>query len=471
MGQTNLAWETLFDLSATSRGPLHVRLTAAIRAAIRSGRLPHGAALPPSRTLATDLGVSRWTVTQAYGQLITEGYLTGRTGSATRVSWSPKPDDGPVERRVRQPPPPAHYDLDPCRSDLRAFPRRKWVAAVRIAAETVPFDQLNYSASGGHPQLRAVIADHLNRSRGSATEPGTVSIYSGAAQSLLQVSRALFAAGHTRIGVENPGSERHWQAARTAGLELVALPVDDDGLVVEALDANPGLRAVCVSAAHHPATGCVLGPHRRSALLDWAWRVDGLVVEDDYDAEFNYDRPAPPTMRSTDPDRVALLGSMSKSLGPTVGIGWVVTPRRWVDAVRSSHELSLLPPILNQVALAHFMESGAYDRHLRASRLRFRARRAALVAALRRRLPECRMRGAEAGLHILLELPAGTDAAAVVAEAQRRDLQLFNLDEMRFHPKPDEPALLLGYSNLNDSVVDDAVAVLVAVISQVGRPP
>jgi GntR family transcriptional regulator/MocR family aminotransferase len=466
VAQTNLAWETLFDLSATGHGPLHTRLTAAIRSAIRSGRLPLGAALPPSRTLAADLGVSRWIVTQAYGQLVTEGYLTGRTGSATRVSWSPEPDHTPIPRQqARQAPP--RYDLDPGRSDLRAFPRRKWVEAVRTAAETVPFDQLNYSEPGGHPRLRAVVADHLNRSRGAAAHAATVSIYSGAAQSLLQLARALAAAGHTRIGMEDPGSERHMQAVRTGGLEPVPLPVDDDGLVVDALAEHPDLRAVCVSAAHHPATGCVFAPHRRAALLDWARRVDGLVVEDDYDAEFNYDRPAPPTMQGTEPDRVALLGSMSKALGPTVGIGWVVAPRRWVDAVRSSHEIPLLPPILNQVALAHFMESGAYDRHLRASRLRFRARRAALVAALARQLPDCRVSGAEAGLHILLDLPAGTDAAAAVVEARRRYLAVCNLDEMRFHPEPDNPALLLGYSNLNDSVVDEAVAVLAGVIGHV----
>lgn len=160
---------------------------------------------------------------------------------------------------------------------------------------------------------------------------------------------------------------------------------------------------------------------------------------------------------------------MSKSLGPTVGIGWVVAPRRWVDAVQSSHEIALLPPILNQVALAHFMESGAYDRHLRTSRLRFRARRAALVAALARRLPECPIRGAEAGLHLMLELPTGTDAAEVVAEARRRDLQVFDMDEMRFQQQPDRPALLVGYSNLNDAVVDEAVAVLAAAVGHVRR--
>jgi GntR family transcriptional regulator/MocR family aminotransferase len=231
VAQTNLAWETLFDLSTTRGGPLHTRLTAAIRVAIRSGRVPLGAALPPSRTLATDLGVSRWTVTQAYAQLITEGYLAGRTGSATRVIWSPEPDDGPVTRVVaaENPRPPARYDMDPCRCDLRAFPRRRWVEAVRIAAETLPFEQLGYSEPGGQPRLRALIAEHLNRSRAAAAQPDMVCIFAGAAQSLLQISRALVAAGQTRIGMEDPGSERLWQAARTGGLEPVPIPVDDDG--------------------------------------------------------------------------------------------------------------------------------------------------------------------------------------------------------------------------------------------------
>lgn len=464
---TQLAWETLFDLASVGGGPLHLRLTTAIRAAIRSGRLPLGAALPPTRTLAGQLGVSRWTVTEAYGQLATEGYLLARTGSATRVNWSPEPGEVRPVHRDRPPPPPARYDMDPCRSDLRAFPRRRWVEAVRVAAETVPFQRLHYSAPGGDERLRDLIAEHLNRSRAAVATAGTVSVFSGAGQAMLQVGRALYAAGYPAIGVEDPGSERLWQAARTAGLSLVGLPIDDDGLVVDALDGHPQLRVVCVGPAHQAATGCVLAPHRRAALLAWARRVDGLVIEDDYDAEFSYTGPAPPIMQGTDPDRVVLLGSMSKTLGPAVGIGWVVTPGRWVDAVRSSHEVPLLPPMLNQVALAHFMASGAYDRHLRASRIRFRNRRARLVKALEHRLPDYRIRGADGGLHVLLDLPPGTDAARVVAEALREDVQVCDLDEMRLHPDPDAPALLLGYSNLTDPVVEDAIAVLASVIRKV----
>lgn len=472
--QTNLAWETLLDLPATRPGPLHMRLAAAIRTAIRNGRVPLEAALPPSRTLAADLGVSRWTVTQAYAQLVTEGYLTARTGSATRVSWTPRPGLDEAAGPPAQPPGavpdrPARFDLSSARPDLRAFPRRKWVEAIRTAAETAPFDELDYAQAGGHPRLRAVLAEHLNRSRGAAAEPGTISVFSGAGQSMSQVSHALLADGHVAIGLEDPGSTRLWQAARTAGLELVGLPVDNDGLVVDELEKHPGLRAVCVGAARQVATGCVLAPHRRSALLAWARRVDGLIVEDDFDSEFSYGGPALAVMQGTDRQRVALLGSVNRTLNPTVGIGWIVAPRRWIEAVRADREIPVSPPALNQLALALFMESGAYDRHLRASRRRFRARRDALVGALQRQLPGYPVHGADTGLDLLLELPPGSDATAIVASAGRQDMWLCSVDDLRFQSEPGTPGLVLGYGNLNDSLVDEAVAVLAGLLGPAGR--
>ena len=471
--QTNLAWDALFDLSATRPGPLHRRLTAAIRAAIRDGRLPLGAALPPSRTLAADLGISRWAVTQAYGQLVTEGYLTARTGSATRVSWTPAGDDAHVGRPVRAagpvPPRPPRYDLYSSRPDLRAFPRRKWVEAIRVAAETASFDQLDRAEPGGHPRLRAVLAEHLNRSRGAAAEVSTISVFSGAGQAMTQVSHALLTAGHTAIGMENPGSPRLWQAASSAGLELVPLPVDDDGLVVEALKGHPQLRAVCVGTARQVALGCTLSARRRIALLDWARRADALIVEDDYDAEFSFDGPALPVLQGRDSGRVALLGSMSKTLTPTVSIGWVVAPRRWVPAIRAEYELSAMPATLNQLALVEFMQSGSYDRYLRASRQRLRARRAALTAAIGRRLPELRIRGAEGGLDMFVALPPGADSQAIIAAAERRDIQMCDPDGLRFNHEPGPPGLLLGYGNLNDSVVEEVVEILAEIIAS--TPP
>jgi len=298
------------------------------------------------------------------------------------------------------------------------------VAAIRAAAETAPFDRLSYSEPGGLSELRAVLAEHLNRSRGASAEPGTVCVVMGAGQGMSRLCRALRANGHTAIGLENPGSSRLWQAAQEAGLELVPLPVDDDG----------------------------------------------LVVEDDYYSEFSYDRPAPPVLQGTASDRVALLGSMSQALGPTVAVGWVVAPGRWVQAVRAEHEIQLLPPALNQLALVQLMQSGVYDRHLRASRQRYRARRNTLLDALRRHLPEYRVRGAEAGLELLLELPPGTDVTAILRAAGRRGIELPNLDEKQLQPEPLDLGLLIGYGNIKDTAIDAAIAALAEVIRASANP-
>jgi GntR family transcriptional regulator / MocR family aminotransferase len=469
--QANLAWETLFDLSRTRPGPLHVRLAAAIRTAIRDGRLPSGAALPPSRMLAARLGVSRWTVTQAYGHLITEGYLTGRTGSATRVSWAPGPADELAARSPQSPSlsvspaPTGGYDMLSYRPALREFPRRRWAEAIGAVTETVPSDQLDYSEPGGLPELRAVLAEHLNRTRGAVVTPATISVFSGAGQALTQLARALRADGHTAVGMENPGSPRLWQAVELGGLRYVDVPVDDDGLVVEALADYPELRAVCVGTARQIAFGFPLAPGRRRALLDWAAAVDGLIIEDDYDAEFS-ERPAPPTMQGTSPDRVALLGSMTHAVGPAVNIGWVVTPGRWVDAVRAEHEMQILPPALNQLALVHLMRTGAYARHLRSTRQIIQARRARLAAALERGLPGCRVLGQDGGLHLVVELPPGADPDAIVAAAERRGVHLCSLDGLRIRPDPARPGLLIGYGNLRDSSIEDAVAALAAAFAE-----
>jgi GntR family transcriptional regulator / MocR family aminotransferase len=464
--QTNLAWETLFDVSAPSNGPLHARLTGAIRAAIRDGRLPVGAALPPSRMLASDLGVSRWAVTQAYGQLVTEGYLTSRTGSATRVTWSPERDDDRLPRPLEPPAAPPRFDLSMCNSDLRAFPRRKWVEAIRSVSESTPFDQLSYAAPGGEPRLRALLAEHLNRSRGAAAEAATLSVFSGARASTSQVARALFEEGHRQIGMEDPGSPGLWPAVRAAGLEVIPLPVDRDGLITGMLDDHPGLRAVCVGAAHQILLARPLAPHRRAAMLDWARRVDGIIVEDDYDSEFSYDGPALPVMQGSDRRRVALLGSMSRTLTPTAHVGWVVAPPRMVAAIQAEDNSPLAPPALTQLALASFMASGEYDRHLRASRQRFRARRNALLTALRDRLPDYPVHGTRAGVHLLLELPREISIGALATAAKRRDMDLDDPAELRPLPAPDHHYLPLGYANLNDAVVDEAVAILAELLAQ-----
>jgi GntR family transcriptional regulator/MocR family aminotransferase len=524
--QTNLAWETLLDLSATRPGPLHHKLAESIRTAIRGGRLPLGSALPPSRVLAADLGVSRWTVTEAYGQLVSEGFLAGRTGSATRVSWSPEADErradvggasaasgsaagggtaggsaaggstaggsaaggstvrggggsargaaaAGVPRRAGSPglpiapsprTSPPRFDLSQCTPDYRAFPRRKWVEAIRVAAETTPFDQLGYPEPGGESRLREVVADHLNRRRGSRIDPQLMTVFTGAKQGVAALARALYADGQRCIAVEDPGSSGLWEPARAAGLELVPLPVDERGVVAEALAGHPDVRAVILGTARHVVNGAELAPERRAWLLDWANRVDGLVIEDDYDSEFFYDRQALPAMQGTDPRRVALIGSMSRTMTPTVNVGWVVAPRRWLDGVRIEPTMAATAPALNQLALAHFIESGAYDRHLRASRQRFRTRRDALITALTRDVPAAGINGAEAGLHLLLDLPPGASARRIVGAAPRHGVELCDLNLLRLTGQADDRQLMVGYGNLADTLVDEAVEVLVELI-------
>lgn len=424
--------------------------------------------LPPSRTLASDLGVSRWAVTQAYGQLVTEGYLESRTGSATRVLWSPDPDDHRTARRDTPPPaaPPAppRYDLTVCTPDFRAFPRRKWVDAIRSVAETAPYRQLSYGAPGGEPRLRALLAEHLNRSRGADVEPGMLSIFSGATSAMAHLSRALFLAGHRQIGVENPSSPSLWKIAQQAGLEHVPLPTDEDGMVTDTLAGYPGLRVVAVGAAHHMVTGVPLAPHRRAALLDWARRVDGLIIEDDYDAEFTFETPVLPVMQGSDRRRVALLGSMSRALTATVSVGWVAAHPSWVDAVRNAYPAAGGPPALTQLALASFIETGDYTRHLRASRQRLRARRDALARALRIYLPEYPVTVPKAGLYVIVELPSGTDMAAIAAAARRHDIEVETNADLYFDGIQADSLLQIGYTNLNDRVIDEAVNLLAQVI-------
>jgi GntR family transcriptional regulator/MocR family aminotransferase len=472
--QTNLAWETQLDLSASRPGPLHHRLAEALRTAIRAGRLPLGSALPPSRVLATGLGVSRWTVTEAYGQLVTEGYLSAKTGSATRVSWSPDPEQprpvvhnhpGHADPRRHQP---ARYDFSQCTPDYRAFPRRKWVEAIRVAAETTPFDSLGYAQPGGEPRLTRVLAEHLDRRRGTRVDPALMTVFTGAVAAMGALSRALYAEGHRRIAIEDPGSCGLWEPALAAGLELVPLPVDEHGVVAEALADHPDVRAICVEPAHHIVNGAELAPERRAWLLDWAARVDGLIIEDDYDSEFFYDRPALPAMQGTDPRHVALLGSMSRSLTPTVNVGWAVLPRRWRSADLTEPWRVTSAPALNQLALAHFIESGSYDRHLRDSRRRFRARRDALLSALESALPEVRITGRSAGLHLLLTLPPGVSASRAVASAPGHGIELCHLRLMYPHGTPDDGALTIGYGNLSDRRLPEAVAALAGLIRASG---
>ncbi|PVE08196.1 PLP-dependent aminotransferase family protein [Streptomyces scopuliridis] len=464
---TDPAWGTLLDLGTPSAGPLHLRLARALRAAVVGGRIVPGSALPPSRALAADLGCSRWVVTEAYSQLIAEGYVEARGGSATRVRAGAVP--GPRHpRAVREEPWKPEFDLVPGMPDLRAFPRKRWADAVREATGTLPSAELGYPDPAGHHRLRQRLAAYLARGRGASLDAGHLIVCGGTLDGVLRMCRALRAGGHTRVAVEDPGWSRLRAAVAAAGLVPVPVPVDDDGLRVDLLRALPEVRSVIVAPAHQFPTGVVLTPPRRAELIAWADEVDGLVMEDDYDAEFRYDRHPVGTLQGMAPERVALMGSISKTLSPALRIGWVAAPPRWIEALSGADTIGTPPPVIDQRAFAGFLDAGSYDRHLRASRLRYRRRRDHLLREIASSLPGHQVSGAAAGFHLLLHL-ADRAAGDVVRGAARRDVRVADLDEYRMAASSRGATLVLGYGNLADSAVPGAVRRLAEAIHEAPR--
>ncbi|MFD0905391.1 MocR-like pyridoxine biosynthesis transcription factor PdxR [Actinomadura sediminis] len=451
-----------------SAGRLAAQIAAGFRAGVRSGRLTAGTRLPSSRDLARDLAVSRGVVVAAYEQLTAEGFLVARRGDGTRIAPLARPDDPP-------PPPPAppapavpgartpvDYDLWPGSPDLAAFPRDRWLAAERAALRALPDDALAYPDPAGALVLRTELAGYLGRARAAHTDPARVVVTNGAAHALSALTRLLRADGRTVLAVEDPASARQLPMLQAAGVRLVRVPVDGQGIDVAAL-ARTDARAVLVTPAHQYPTGVVLSPDRRASLIAWARDADGLIIEDDYDAEFRYDREPVGCLQGVDPERVVLLGSVSKTLAPAIRLGWAAVPPPLAARLRT-HRLhtDLGTPVLPQHTLAEYLRSGGYERHLRAMRRRYRARRDAFADALRRHVPGARVHGVPAGIHLYAELPPGCDEERVVARASRAGLSVAGARPLwspgRAAHAP--PALVLGYAGLEEGCLVKAAELL-----------
>jgi GntR family transcriptional regulator/MocR family aminotransferase len=416
-------------------GRLAAGVAAELRAAIRSGRLTAGTRLPATRTLAYDLGVSRGVIVNAYEQLVAEGFLTARPGEGTRVAplALPRPPaTGPPAGESGRAPG-VRFDLWPGTPDLAGFPRAAWAAAVRQALREMPNEAFGYPDPAGALVLRTELAAYLGRVRAAEVTAERLVVTAGVAQGLSALVREL----PGPLAVEEPTSTRQLPLIEAAGAEVVPVRVDEEGLDVAAL-ARTGARAVLVTPAHQYPTGVVLSPGRRAALLAWARDTGGVVLEDDYDAEFRYDREPVGCLQGVDPERVVLFGSVSKSLGPALRLGWVAAPGPLADRVRGFRAaLDLGSPVIEQYALARLIASGAYDKHLRTQRRSYRARRDALVAALEEHVPGAVVRGVSAGLHLYVELPY--DAGVVAERAAARGIRC----------AADGSALILGYARLS----------------------
>lgn len=457
--------ELLVDLSGVPRGRLGAAIEASLRGAIREGRLRTGARLPSTRALAADLGVSRGVVVQAYEQLAAEGYLTTAPGSAARVGAVPHVGDGRVRAVVE---PDTRWDVDfrPGTPQLGSLPRAEWERAVRRGLASLTDAQFGYGDPRGLARLRESLADYLGRVRGAVVDPAQVVVVNGFAQGLAVAARMLDELGLHRIGVEDPGSVQTSDMLADNGIELVPVPVDRCGLDVSAAS---GFRAVLTTPAHQFPTGVVLAPERRRELVDWADRVDGLVIEDDYDAEYRYDQHPVGVVQGIAPHRVLLGGTTSKTLAPGIRIGWLVAPQALAEAVaRHKQQIDLMSPVLEQAAFAEFLSSGQYERHVRRTRTRYRRRRDVLISLLGDALPSAAVEGGAAGLHLLLSTPEVTDEAAVVRHAASHGVRVAGVSSYRRSRGPGPVGFVLGYGHLTDGALRRGVAVLASAVRAVG---
>ncbi|GIH91507.1 PLP-dependent aminotransferase family protein [Planobispora siamensis] len=439
---------------------------------------PAACRAPSARDSAAGPAVTGSTITGSTvaGPAATGSAVTGLTAGSPAVAGAGL-SRGPRERPeggAATPAEPVHecgYTRRPTSPDLRSFPRERWTAATRRALAALPADALDYGDPGGVAELREELAAYLRRVRGADVAPENLVIVGGVAQGLNLTVQALAGRlptgertgadlswfvdggaapppgpGRIRLAVEDPTGLRQLPLLRSAGADLVAVPVDEEGVEVAALAAT-GVRAVLLTPAHHYPTGVVLSPRRRAELIEWATATGATVLEDDYDAEFRFDRDPVGCLQGLAPDRVVLAGSVSKSLAPGLRLGWVAAPPEIAAAVRRARgELDMGSPVLEQYALADFVRTGAYDRHLRRMRREYRVRRDALVRAMAEHLPEIAVRGVSAGLHLLVELPEGWDEPAVAAAARQCGLAAEPVGPMRRRPGP--PALVMGFARL-----------------------
>lgn len=444
-------WATFgVDLHLDRSGPgLRRGLTDALREAVRGGRLAPGTRLPSSRSLAADLGVARNTVAEAYADLVAEGWLAARQGSGTRVAdrTPAAPDQRPAPHR-RAPGRPA-YDLVPGTPELASFPRAQWLKAARRALTAAPDQTLGYGDPRGRIELRTALADYLSRARGVRADPDRIVVCAGFLGGLGVLADLLRRRGARSVAVESYGLPHHRALLTRAGLATPPLPFDDRG--TRPPDDDPATTgAVLLTPSHQFPMGLPLLPERRTALIDRARRTGGLVLEDDYDGEFRYDRQPVGSLQGLDPDRVVYLGTASKSLAPGLRLGWLVLPPSLVEEAVDGMA-GRTPGVLDQLTLAEFLGSGDYDRHVRAARLRYRRRRDALVAALAERAPDVRVTGIAAGLHAVLQLPPGTEQQTVRAAAWN-GLAVHGLSTFRHPEAAVAPldALVVGYGTPPD---------------------
>jgi GntR family transcriptional regulator / MocR family aminotransferase len=463
---SHLAADLLVALRRDAAVPLHRQVVTEIREGIRSGRLRVGTSLPPTRTLAADLGVSRGVVVEAYQQLVAEGYLTAKVGGYTQVAIGPEPTPLQSSRPAA---PPLRYDFGYGRADVANFPRTAWLRSMRRVLTEAPSERLGYPTGRGAPELHDAIASYLNRVRGTNADPANVVICSGYAQGIALLVQVLANRGATHLAVEDPSAgDDVYPLAQAAGLQVVGVPVDQDGIRVDVLDVTDA-DAIVLTPSHQWPTGVVTSAQTRAAVLRWASRLGALVIEDDYDAEYRYDRAPVGAMQGLSPRQVVYAGTASKTLAPGLRLGWlVVPPHLLADVVEAKVLADRGSPVIDQLAFADFLTRGEFDRHLRRMRPIYRLRRDALLQALQRRMPELEPDGISAGLHLVAWLPPELDEEDVVEAAVGRGVGVYGITPYRIST-PGAGGLIFGYASLNERSITEGIELLADGVYASGR--
>jgi GntR family transcriptional regulator / MocR family aminotransferase len=453
----------LLTLDRSGRRGLREQLQQQLRLAIQQGRLPTAALLPPSRTLARELGVARSVVVDAYEQLAADGYLGARQGSGTRVLRVAEP----VRTRPAVHTEPEHMvRLVGGLPDPALFPRVEWLRHYRAALNTVPNHQLGYPGPLGALPLREALTHYIARVRGVVVGPERVLITSGLTQAITLVCRALHGRGAETVAVEDPGFGFHREAIANTGLQVVPVPVDDDGLDVGRL-AEHNVAAVLVAPAHSYPTGAVLSPTRRNALIKWAQDNDTLIIEDDYDAEFRYDRAPIGALQGLAPERVAYAGCASKTLTPALRLGWIALPSHLVkDVIRQKLLDDMGTTTLEQLTLARFIDTGAMTRHLRRVRPIYRRRLDAALEAVATSLPDAVPKRVAAGLHLYVQLPNWCDELALINTSYQRGLLIEGASWHWSVPRSAPPALVLGYGAIDEGAIHSGLTTLATIYEE-----
>ena len=469
-GQRDLHLDLRDALTPGTRGVRDELLTA-LRDSVRSGRLTPGTKLPPSRTLAGDLGLARNTVADVYAELVAEGWLASRQGAGTWVVASehltPAPGEPSQPRGAAAAP---THNFLPGSPDVSQFPRTAWLTSVRRALHSAPTEALRMGDPRGRPELRHAVAHYLARARGVRATPEQVVITAGTRHAVEILARMF---GPARpIAVEAYGLFIFRDCINATGGSTVPIGVDELGAAVADLDTLK-TPAALVTPAHHFPHGVPLHPSRRTAIVDWAGRTDGYILEDDYDDEFRYDRQPVGALQSLDPSRVVYLGSTSKSLTPVLRLGWMVLPSRLVDAaVGSAGGHQWYVDGITQLTMADFITAGNYDKHIRRMRNTYRRRRDTLTRRLAPLAPAVTVTGLSAGLHLLLTLPAGAEPE-LLRRAGEAGVGIAGLSRLRHPlagneiPRPD--GVVVNFGTPGEHAFPHAVDALCQVVADTLR--